>query len=47
VGVEVVHHGVDPLDRRVDPSLDFAEEIHPVRGGAAAIGGGERVPMAG
>src|ERR1700749_2733517 len=35
---------VDPLDRRVDPSLDLAEEIHPVRGGAADMGGGERVP---
>src|SRR3954451_4575038 len=37
VDVEVVEHGVDPLDRRIDPALDRAQEIDPVDGGAALI----------
>src|SRR3982751_1577747 len=44
VRVQVVHHGIDPRDHRVDPSLDLAEEIDPVRGRAAQVGRGERVP---
>src|SRR4051812_12749316 len=44
VDVEVVHHGVDPLDPGIDPALDRAEEIDPVRGGAAGVGGGEGLP---
>src|SRR3954447_21432046 len=44
VRVEVVDHGVDPLDPGVDPALDRAEEIDPVRGGAARVGGGECLP---
>src|SRR4051794_22754830 len=44
VDVEVVHHGVDPLDPSLDPALDRAEEIDPVRGGAARVGGGECLP---
>jgi hypothetical protein len=44
VRVEVVHHRVDPLDPGVDPALDRAEEIDPVRDGAARVGGGEGVP---
>src|SRR3954467_1916421 len=44
VEVEVVHHGVDPLDPSLDPALDRAEEIDPVRGGAARVGGGECLP---
>src|SRR3954462_8175187 len=35
--VEVVHYRVDPLDPGVDPALDRAEEIDPVRGGAALV----------
>ncbi len=42
VGVEVVHHRVDPFHAGVDPPLDLAEEVHPVREGAAGIRGGER-----
>src|SRR3954453_10550949 len=45
VRIEVVHHGVDPRDRRVDPRLDLAEQIYPVRGRAADVGCGERVPL--
>src|SRR6187397_255386 len=44
VDVEVVHHGVDPRDIGVDPALDLAEEIDPVCGGAAGVGGGECLP---
>src|SRR4029434_1498518 len=44
VEVEVVHHGVDPLDPSLDPALDLAEEIDPVCGSAAGVGGGEGVP---
>src|SRR5215212_5790646 len=44
VDVEVVHHGVDPLDIGVDPALDRAEEIDPVRGRAAGVRGGECLP---
>jgi hypothetical protein len=44
VDVEVVHHGVDPLDPGIDPALDRAEEIDPVRDGAAPVGGGECIP---
>src|SRR4051794_20053458 len=44
VDVEVVHHRVDPLDSSLDPALDRAEEIDPVRGGAAPVGGGECIP---
>src|ERR1044071_5298950 len=42
--IEVVHHGVDLLDPGLDPALDLAEEIDPVCGGAAGIGGGEGAP---
>src|SRR3954451_23991512 len=41
VGVEIVHHRIDPVDSRIDPALDLAEEVNPVRGGAAGIRGGE------
>src|ERR1700760_2356767 len=41
VSVEIVHHRIDPFDSRIDPTLDLAEEVNPVRGGAAGIGGGE------
>src|SRR3982751_616903 len=41
VGVEIVHHRVDPFNSRIDPPLDLAEEVNPVRDGAAGIGGGE------
>jgi hypothetical protein len=44
VDVEVVHHGVDPRDIGFDPALDRAEEIDPVRGGAAGVRGGECLP---
>src|SRR4029078_6785623 len=48
VEIEVGHHGVGPLDPSLDPSLDpaldRAEEIDPVCGGAAGVGGGEGVP---
>src|SRR3954452_20347171 len=44
VDVEVVHHGVDPRDPSLDPALDLAEEIDPVRGRAARVGGGECLP---
>src|SRR5215213_6007057 len=37
VDVEVVEHGVDPLDGRIDPALDRAQEIDPVDGGATLI----------
>jgi hypothetical protein len=30
MNVKVVEHGVDPLDRRVDPGLDRAQEVDPV-----------------
>src|SRR3954469_16524038 len=41
--IEVVHHGVDPLGPGIDPALDLAEEIDPVRGGAAGVRDGEGV----
>src|SRR3954471_21871582 len=41
VGVEIVHHRIDPVDSGIDPALDLAEEVNPVRGGAAGIRGGE------
>jgi hypothetical protein len=41
VDVEVVEHGVDPLDRRVDPALDRAQEVDPVDRGATFEGQGE------
>src|SRR3982751_2907634 len=44
VEVEVVHHRVDPLDPGIDPALDRAEEIDPVRSGAARVGFGEGLP---
>src|SRR3954454_9060333 len=44
VDVEVVHHGVDPRDIGVDPALARAEEIDPVRGGAAGVRGGKGLP---
>src|SRR3954454_10836447 len=44
VDVEIVHHRVDPLDPGLDPALDRAEEIDPVRGGAARVGCGEYLP---
>src|SRR4051794_4995748 len=37
VDVEVVEHGVDPLDGRIDPALDRAQEIDPVDRGATLI----------
>jgi hypothetical protein len=30
VGVEIVHHRIDPFNSRVDPALDRAEEVNPV-----------------
>src|SRR3954447_25536243 len=44
VDVEIVHHRVDPFDPSVDPALDCAEEIDPVRSGAARVGFGEGLP---
>ena len=44
VDVEIVHHGVDPLDPGIDPALDLAEEIDPVCGRAAGVRGGECLP---
>src|SRR3954465_11739395 len=44
VDVEIVHHRVDPFDPGVDPALDCAEEIDPVRSGAARVGFGEGLP---
>ena len=41
VNVEVVQHGVDPLDRGIDPGLDLAQKVDPVNGGAALVGEGE------
>src|SRR4051812_47808880 len=41
VDVEVVEHGVDALDRGIDPGLDLAQEVDPVDRGAALVGGGE------
>jgi hypothetical protein len=41
---EVIHHRPDPLDPGVDPTLGPAEEIDPVRGGAAPVGCGECLP---
>src|SRR6185312_82865 len=38
VDVEIVYHRVDPFDPGVDPALDRAEEIDPVRSGAALVG---------
>src|SRR5919197_1831016 len=37
VNVEVVEHGIDPLDRRIDPRLDGAQEVDPVGCGATLI----------
>src|SRR3954453_3933292 len=36
IGIRI-HYRVDPLDPGVDPALDRAEEIDPVRGGAALV----------
>jgi hypothetical protein len=44
VGVEVVHHGVDPLDRGVDPALDLFQEVDSVRRCAPVVGSGECSP---
>src|SRR3954463_12664353 len=44
VDVEVVHHGVDPLDPGLDPALDLAKEIDPVCGRAAGVRGSEGLP---
>ena len=41
VNVEVVQHGVDPLDRGIDPGLDLAQKVDPVDGGATLVGEGE------
>src|SRR3954447_17368173 len=41
VDVEVVEHGVDSLDRRIDPGLDHAQEVDPVDRGATLEGQGE------
>jgi hypothetical protein len=38
VGAEVVDHGVDPLDRRVNPGFDVAQEVNPVSRGATLVG---------
>ena len=38
VGAEVVGHGIDPLDRGIDPGFDLAQEVDPVGRGAAIIG---------
>ena len=43
VAVQVVEHGVDPLHRRVDPSLDPAQKVDPIRGGPALVGRREGV----
>src|SRR3954464_1956927 len=42
MGVEIVHHRIDPLNAGIDPALDLAEEVNPVGHGAAGIRGGER-----
>ena len=42
VGVEIVHHRVNPFNSRVDPPLDLAEEVNPICNGAAGVSGGER-----
>jgi hypothetical protein len=42
MGVEIIHHRIDSLHGGVDPPLDLAEEVNPVRDGAAGVGGGER-----
>src|SRR6476469_1150411 len=44
VEVEIVYHRVDPFDPGVDPALDRAEEIDPVRSGAARVSFGEGLP---
>src|SRR6187200_239406 len=41
VGIQVALYGVDPLDPRIDPSLDRTQEIDPVDRGATLIGQGE------
>src|SRR5215218_4560371 len=41
VDVEVVADGVDPLGSGLDPALDAAQEVDPVRGGPALVGRGE------
>ena len=47
VAIEIVHHCVDPRDPGVDPALDRAEKIDPVRDGATRVGFGEGVSVAG
>ena len=42
--VEIVYHRVDPFNPGVDPALDRAEEIDPVRSGAARVSFGEGLP---
>src|ERR1051325_4831006 len=42
--IEVVHHCIGPLGPGIDPALDLAEEIDPVCGGTARVGGGECLP---
>src|SRR5688572_27823448 len=41
VDVQVVEHGIDPLDGRIDPALDGAQEVDPVDRGATFEGQGE------
>src|SRR3954464_5520614 len=38
VGAEVVGHGIDPLDRGIDPGFDRAQEVDPVGCRSAIIG---------
>src|SRR5215217_5074037 len=45
--VAVVDHSLDPLGSGLDPALDTAQEIDPVRGGAALVGRGEGGAVAG
>ena len=41
VGVEIIHHRINSFDSRINPPLDLAEEVNPVRDGAAGICGRE------
>src|SRR4051795_9719837 len=38
VSAEVVSYRIDPLDRRVDPGFDVAQEVNPVGCGATLVG---------
>lgn len=40
---QILPDGLDALDLRGEPAVDLVEEVHPISGGPAAIGGGERI----